>query len=191
MAQREPKSQTTTSISVKGRSGGRKGRLEITSGNLYYFRTDAKDETERWSLQQIIELLEKDIALQTALGKRNLLPRNKQKNDFTIFVTDVEGSVVEENSQVISESHPLRAIEDQRKLEHGAFQIDYSYRKKPPFGFTWSVRIGLHTAIYILDLYVSKWLSKKRGDTATDANVTISKAEFKGVIHRWLAQLGA
>jgi hypothetical protein len=142
MTQREPKSRIATTISVVGRNGDKKGRLEITSGNLYYFRTDAKEESGRWSLQQLISLLEADLETQSALRKPKRLPKNKEKNDFTIFVTDVEGSVVEENFHVISTSQPLSIIEDDRKLEHGAFQIDSPYKKKPPFGFTWSVRIG-------------------------------------------------
>ncbi|CAJ0781785.1 hypothetical protein LMG7141_01193 [Ralstonia condita] len=41
MAQREPKSVTRTVIKVTGRTGDKKGSLELTSGNVSYTRSNA------------------------------------------------------------------------------------------------------------------------------------------------------
>jgi len=61
MAQVESKSSISIDIEVKARKGEKKGHLSITSGNLYYYRTNAKSETKRYTFLQLIDLIEKDI----------------------------------------------------------------------------------------------------------------------------------
>lgn len=186
MAQREPKSKTTTLISVIGRNSDRKGRFEITSGNINYFRASATDPAGSWTLQQLIEILENDIEFNDASLKRPKFPNKKSKNDLTLCINDTEAHVYE--GYIVHESYSLSRFDDERKLCEGSFQID-SPAKKPAFGFTWTITIGINTAIYILDLYISKWLIKKRGDWNVDDDVTVSRGQLKEILRYWLAKL--
>ena len=57
----ERKSKINIDIKVVGADGGAKGRLYLTSGNLYYYRPNAKNESGRYTYLQLIELIERDM----------------------------------------------------------------------------------------------------------------------------------
>jgi len=61
MAQVESKSNVFIEIEVKGRNGDKKGHLSLTSGNVYYYRKNAKMETERLTYQQLVDLIEDNL----------------------------------------------------------------------------------------------------------------------------------
>ena len=61
MAQVESKSNITIDIEIKSRTGEKKGHISLTSGNLYYFRTNAKQETIRLTYLQLIEMIEEHL----------------------------------------------------------------------------------------------------------------------------------
>ena len=61
MARVESKTNLSADIHVKGRNGDTKGHLSLTSGNVYYYRRNAKDETARYTYQQLIDLIESDL----------------------------------------------------------------------------------------------------------------------------------
>jgi len=61
MAKVESKSRVNINIEVISRDGLKKGTFNLSSGNFYYFRANAKTETKRYSYQQLLELIEADI----------------------------------------------------------------------------------------------------------------------------------
>lgn len=61
MAQREPKSVTHTAVKITGRTGDRKGTLELTSGNVSYRRNGAETPVLTLTYQQLLSLLEEHI----------------------------------------------------------------------------------------------------------------------------------
>lgn len=61
MSQVESKSNISIDVEVKARTGEKKGHISLTSGNLYYYRPSAKNETARYTYQQLIDLIEKDL----------------------------------------------------------------------------------------------------------------------------------
>ncbi len=61
MAQVESKSNISIDIEVKARTGEKKGHISIGSGNLYYYRVNAQNETARYTLLQLIDLIEQDV----------------------------------------------------------------------------------------------------------------------------------
>lgn len=61
MAKVESKSRINIDIEVIGRDGLKKGSFSLSSGNFYYFRANAKTETRRYTYQQLLDLIEKDI----------------------------------------------------------------------------------------------------------------------------------
>ena len=61
MSKVESKTRTSIDIEVVGRTGDKKGHLYLTSGNLSYYRPNAKNETARYRYQQLIDLIEADL----------------------------------------------------------------------------------------------------------------------------------
>ena len=61
MAKVESKTKTTIDMEVIGRDGIKKGHFVFTSGNMYYYRANAKKSTAQLSYQQLIELIENNI----------------------------------------------------------------------------------------------------------------------------------
>lgn len=61
MARVETKTKMNIEIEVIGRDGTIRGRLSLTSGNIYYFRPNAKNVTAQYTYQQLIEMIENAI----------------------------------------------------------------------------------------------------------------------------------
>lgn len=61
MAKVESKTKTTVDMEVTGRDGTKKGHLRFTSGNIYYYRANAKKITAQYTYQQLIDLIESEI----------------------------------------------------------------------------------------------------------------------------------
>lgn len=61
MAKVESKTKTTIDMEVTGRDGTKKGHLNFTSGNIYYYRPNAKTVTAQYTYQQLIDLIETDM----------------------------------------------------------------------------------------------------------------------------------
>lgn len=188
MAQREPKSRTSTFVTIIGRDGAIKGTIDITSGNLTYKRAGARSVSGQWTLQQLVEALERDIEHSESARTRIEPKRLAKDSDFTLIVEDAEGFVTGDFNAVVSESHHLKKFDDERKLEDGAFQID-SPDQKNPLGFTWTARISVVTALYVIDLYIRKWLMRKRRLSSKNPNVPVSKVQVVALLHQWLTDL--
>jgi hypothetical protein len=188
MAQREPKSLTTTTITVVGRDGRRKGRLEITSGNLTYYRQSATDWTQRWTLQQLVEVLENEIASQAAAEKTCDASKSTDRGDLVLQVDDTFGKVVSDDMPIIVSSYRLREL-PHGTLDGGAYQLIDPRSLKKKVAFPWTASIGMRIAIYMLDMYVDKYLMKKKGASATDENVPVSRDETMFWLRRWLVKL--
>ena len=61
MPQREPKTIMSLGLKVKGRNGSLKGTINFTSGNITYYRANAKTITVKMTYQQLIDLLESHL----------------------------------------------------------------------------------------------------------------------------------
>ena len=55
------KTRMTMEIEVIGRDGAKKGHLELTSGNINFYRANAKTLTAQYTYQQLISLIEENI----------------------------------------------------------------------------------------------------------------------------------
>jgi hypothetical protein len=61
MAKVESKSIMDINIKVVGKDGKKKGQFIMTSGNIYYYKKNAKIVTAKYTYQQLIDLIESDI----------------------------------------------------------------------------------------------------------------------------------
>ncbi len=61
MAKVESKTKINIEMEIMGKDGKKKGHFSLTSGNLYYTRSNAKTVTAQYTYQQLIELIENDL----------------------------------------------------------------------------------------------------------------------------------
>ena len=90
MAKREPKSRFVVTVGVVGRNGNKKGRIEISSGNLAYYRVGAKDVTLKVTQQRLVDILENEIAFEEINVNRYKLPAPRENGDFSIEAWEVD-----------------------------------------------------------------------------------------------------
>ena len=61
MAKTQKKSNMYIDIITRTADGHKAGTFEITSGNLYYYRKNAKKITKQYTWRNLIKLIESDI----------------------------------------------------------------------------------------------------------------------------------
>lgn len=190
MAKREPKSTIFTSIDVVGRDGTKKGYLELSSGNLSYFRAGAQKEMLRVSYQQLISLLEKEIEWRR-IRQEIRLPRPRSHGDFVLQLYTTEDGL-DEWTPLFEASTNWKQI-DPRRLDLGIYQFSddmakVTGRRKVPYH--WYVQLSVQMALWIVHRYIEKFLIKKRDSDYHDEDVIVSKRELKQVLLSFLRQLG-
>lgn len=62
MAKVQRKAGMRVDIRVNNPEGNKLGTFDITSGNLYYYRQNAKIVTKKYTWTNLMKLIEKDIA---------------------------------------------------------------------------------------------------------------------------------
>jgi hypothetical protein len=183
MAKKERKSNTFTAIDVVGRTGERKGRLELTSGNVSYFRKSAPTETLRLTYQQLIDVLEREIEYQSINTHRLKLPNPHKEGDFTLYLNQIDET--EELRFPIESTLSLNKY-DPRRLDCGQYQFSDSmakgFSRKRPRRYEWLAHVSVQTALWILNRYVDKFLARKKMSTHEDKNIVVSKEKMREIV---------
>jgi hypothetical protein len=187
MAKREPKSRTTTIVEISGRPGGKKGRIELSSGNLRYYRFGARDETLRLTLQQLTTVLEQEAEFRELNSNKLKLPRSAN-GDFYLEVSELDNG--EGTVPLFGATSRLADLDGQR-LELGNYQFssDMAHgrlQKK----FYWNAQLSVQGALWIVARYIDKVFTKKRSQTHTDANVVMSRQQTRDALLVLLKKLG-
>jgi len=179
MAKREPKSIQETSIDVRGIDAKQKGRLVISSGNLTYFRKSAKSETARFTLQQVIDLIESHLAIEELIEVNGILPTRKSGNDFYLRVENNEGARIFESTQ-------RRQDFDYQEYYAGSYLVDSgNCSRAPRNGFSWTASISIFACIWFLDDYINDVMRGKRRKNLKDKEHPISKEELQALLAQW------
>lgn len=187
MSIREPKSQTTTLIEVVGRSGGRKGRLELTSGNVTYFRVGAQTQTLSLTYQQLLSVLERELAYQQMDAARVKLPKSHEAGDFTLEVIEI--TEAEDRLQLVSSKSTINKL-DPRRVDLGAYQFsdDMAGGRKSK-KYKWFAHVSIQAALWIVDRYIEKFLVTKKMSDHTDDDVVVSKQKMRDVLLMMLKKI--
>ena len=69
MAKVERKTKITIEMEVVGYDGKKRGHLEFTSGNIYYYRLNGKQPAAQYTYQQLMDLMESEIQAAETTGK--------------------------------------------------------------------------------------------------------------------------
>lgn len=187
MAQRETKTVFNTQVTVIGRDSKRHGRFGLTSGNFMYWRkyADNDNASGQWTYQELIQVLEADLESQALADKDLKIPPPVSGYDVDLIVTDKKGQLTEEGGCLFARGLDLRQIDD-RKLADGSFQFeDYSSASKKP-DFHWTMRLSMRTVVWLLDLYVTRILSKQRLRETKNIKAPVSRQELKPYLQKWL-----
>lgn len=180
MSVRQPKSQSVTTIEVVGRPGGKKGRLELTSGNVNYFRPGAKTETLTLTFQQLLAVFEKEIEYQTIDTAKVKFPKPQKYGDFTIEVLEIDEA--EDRYHLLSSSSSISKI-DPRRVDLGTYQFSNDMASgRPTKKYQWIAHVSIQAALWIIDRYVDKFLVGKKMSDHTDKNIVVSKKKMREVL---------
>jgi hypothetical protein len=185
MAAREPKSKTITSIEIVGRPGGRKGRLELTTGNVIYFRQNAQSETLRLTYQQLLSLLEREIEYQSldTNTKRFKFPKPHKNGDFRLYVNQIDET--EELRFPIESILSLNKL-DPRCVDGGDYQFRNSMssgrKTKWTMRYDWIANVSIQAALWIINRYVDKFLVGKKMTDHEDEDIVVSKKKMREVL---------
>jgi hypothetical protein len=186
MSVREPKSTQAMTIQINGRTSERKGRLELTSGNLYYYRKSTDKPAIRLTYQQVCEMLEKEIEYRD-VPTATLLPKG-DKSDFWFEAHTGGDSIFDDHEVTAHGKSPLSKM-DSRRVDAGQFSMisqDADRRKKKQ---GWYASISLPLVISILNWYADKFLVGKRKGFAKTKDVTITKPELRQLLLQMMKKL--
>lgn len=188
MAQREPKSVTRTVIKVTGRSGDKKGSLELTSGNVSYTRSGAESPVLTITYQQLLSLFEEHVAYRDLRPDRVRLPKPHPEGDFAFFVTELD----EAGDPVVSlDSHSSINRLDERRLAHGRYQFSYDMANgRKPKRQQWWAQVSVQAALWILERYVYRLASMARkSQSFTNETIVVSKVDLRKILLSFLKRL--
>lgn len=187
MAAREPKTRSSTNIEIIGRDASKKGTLQLTSGNIIFSRKHG-EETLKLTYQQLIELLEKEVAYQCIdIKKQNPNPKGRADgNDFSLKFYD------EDEVSFYSESFDCSlARMEAKRMNEGFYDIDFGLAKgRQKKHISWFTSISVQAVITILDYYIERELVKANDRTALSEDVVITRPQMRGVLLRLLKKLG-
>lgn len=198
MAVREPKTRTNTSIDIVGRDAKKKGSLELTPGNLIYSRLNGP-ETLRLTYQQLIDLLEKEVAYQ-AVDQLKPMPRGRSDgDDFTLNCWESEEQWLSfGNDKGLSSgdatglwaTSPLKNMGPNRQNE-GGYDIDSGIAKgKKSKRRSWQARISVQAVLTILDHYINNELVDATDRTPLGKDVVVTRPQMRTILLRLLKKVG-
>ena len=55
------KTKVNIDIEIVGKDKTTRGRLSLSSGNIYYYRINAQNVTAQYTYQQLVDLIERDL----------------------------------------------------------------------------------------------------------------------------------
>lgn len=190
MAQREPKSVTHTVVKVTGRTGERKGRLELTSGNVNYLRSGSDTPVLTLTYQQLLSLLEEHIEYRGIVPEKVRLPKPHPEGDFAFFVTEPDelGDPV-----LILDHHSSIKNLDERRLAHGRYQFSHDMAKKRRGKYyEWWTQVSVQAALWIVQRYVEVLENVvRKSKKYTDDSVTVSRLELRKILMSFVKRLDA
>lgn len=186
MAKREPKSRHTTTIEIVARPGGRKGWLELSTGNIVYYRLSAQTPTLQLTYQQLLALFEKEIEyLEIDENSFKLTPRTG--GDFNISVREIE--IDESEISLVESESSLRKL-DPRRVDLGTYQFTPDMAKgRQSKRYNWVAHLSVQAALWIVHRYIEKFLVGRRTES-TSEDIQISKQEMRTLLLKLYKRIG-
>ena len=184
---REPKSQYSMFINVIGRPGGKKGKLELTSGNFIYTKSGAKSTTLNLTYQQLLCVLEKEIEYRAINEKNIKLPKPHSAGDFSINISEYEE--FDSPNFLLSSTSAWKRL-DGRRIDLGRYQFSHDMadgRKQKKY--EWFAQVSVQAALWIIHRYIEKFLVKKKFTSSTDEDVVVSKQDMHSVLSAFVKRL--
>ena len=191
MPVREPKTTQHTTIQITDRNGARKGRLELTSGNVVYFRKNANDGTLSLTYQELTALLESEVEYR-ALDRSAPLPKGG-KNDFYFQVFEHDSAkdmgTIFDVSMLLAHGDCRLAKMDPRRIEDGMYSLTSQNASAKPNKRSWYASISLPMAISIIGWYIDKFLVGKRAKKNTSKSIVLTNEQLRRVLLQLVKRL--
>ncbi|WP_312318862.1 hypothetical protein [Stenotrophomonas sp.] len=190
MSVREPKSTQYTTIQIKDRNGNRKGRLELSSGNLIYFRKSASKESLSITYQDLTALLEAEIEYRS-IDKRGPLPKGG-KDDFYFQAFEHPsakdaGTIFDVPELAFEGSCGLSRM-DSRRVEDGMYSLISQNASTKPSRRSWYASVSVPMAISIIAWYIDKFLAGKKAKT-NSKSIALTKDQMRRVLYQLIKRM--
>lgn len=194
MAQRESKVQTKTFVEIIGRDASKKGRLELTPGNLHYYRPNAREDSPTLSMtyQQLTALLEREVELQEIDASKPFSLRSRMEKDFLFEYEWCPPHGIPEFHEDWSGFHSSSSLGklDPRRVDDGAYQLSQDMQNgKKSKRTRWYAQISVPLALWIVARYIEKFLVGTRDRTTPTKNVVITHPEMRVALRTLLKKL--
>lgn len=191
MPTREPKSTHHTTIQIVGRSSERKGRLDLSSGSVAFFRKKAQKPIIELTYQQLAALLEREVEYRE-IDESAPLPKGS-KIDFWFQgaeyekVSDVQ-DLPEHPRFTFDGSCPLSRM-DSRRVDQGQYSLTSHDASSRSSKRTWYASISIPLAISIIGWYIDKFIAGKRTTVRATKDIVIAKAQLRRVLLQLIKRL--
>lgn len=186
MAQRESKIQATMSIQIVGRDAKARGQLELTPGNVHYYRPRAEDPTLSITYQQLTELLEREVAFREIDPDAAPKLGARVKNDFAIEVRN-EDEIGEWDTTFAASCSVPRL--DPRRLDLGSYQLSQDMASGQKRRREWTAWISIRLALWIVWRYVDKRLTAIKENKGHDEETPVTRGEMRTALMHLLRKL--
>lgn len=190
MSIREPKSTQYTTIQIKDRNGNRKGRFELSSGNLIYFRKSASTESLSITYQDLTALLEAEIEYRS-INKSGPLPKGG-KDDFYFQLFEhasaKDAGTAFDMPELAFEGVCALNKMDPRRVEDGMYSIASLNASAKPSRRSWYASVSVPLAITIIAWYIDKFLAGKKVKVNSRA-IVLTKDQMRRVLLQLIKRL--
>ena len=185
MPKREPKAKFSTEIEVVGRNGSLKGRLQVTSGNITYYRVNANTASLKLTHQQLLSLLEKEIEYKKINSTNTPMPKPHYAADFILCYSEFEDNIETPSNFYIS----LDKL-DARRIDCGQYQFSYSMSKGRKYkNINWFAVVSVQAALWIIDKYIDKWITEVPSGDHVDEDVVVSKNSLRNILMSFVKRI--
>ena len=194
MAQRESKIRSTTLVEIVGRDATKKGRLELTPGNVHYYRTNSREDSPTLSMtyQQLTALLEREVESRKIDARKPFAIRSRVKDDFVLSCQWRESAAepaIEEDWSSFGSTSSLAKLDD-RFIDLGSYQLNQDMqngRKSKRTG--WFAQVSVPLALWIVAKYIEKFLAGSRQRTTATDEIVITHPEMRTALQTLLKKL--
>jgi hypothetical protein len=147
-----PKTRFVTHVDIMGKDGKKKGHLEFTSGNVLYYRPNAKDVTLRVTYQELSAMMENVAETAEIHTSKYSLPEPHNDGcDFSVTVIEAESDDVDNVDKwpIIERMASWKKLDESRiGIERGTYQFFSGFfKRKRGDKYEWFVHVSVQGAL--------------------------------------------
>lgn len=180
------KASFTNIIQVLDRNNRTKGRLEINTGGIDYYRTNAITPTISRTLQQLVHVLEKEAEYE-AIDMDARLPKGLGGGKDFSFTLD---GLTRKGKEFTLQINNSLAKQSHAQVDKGAFHLDPDFADgSSTRGVSWYGQVSVALCLRIVAWYIKTVLIPHKKTMQANAHVVIPRAQMRKALLQLLKML--